>query len=181
MSDLIDGQGEVLDAHTVRFERILPGPIETVWAYLTQSEKRREWFAAGEMDLRVGGAVELRFKHNELSSIPEPVPERFKAIENGHVVHGTITQCDPPRLLAFTWGNKPGDSEVVFELRPQGNDVVLVLTHRKLRDRTEMVSVAGGWHAHLGMLVARTNNREAGPFWSRLVRIDADYQKKIPR
>lgn len=27
---------------TVRIERILPGLIERVWAYLTESEKRRE-------------------------------------------------------------------------------------------------------------------------------------------
>lgn len=27
---------------TVRIERVLPGPVERVWAYLTESEKRRE-------------------------------------------------------------------------------------------------------------------------------------------
>ena len=32
--------GELLDENTVRFERLLPGPIERVWSYLTEGEKR---------------------------------------------------------------------------------------------------------------------------------------------
>ena len=31
----------------VRFERLLPGPIERVWSYLTDSEKRGKWLASG--------------------------------------------------------------------------------------------------------------------------------------
>ena len=30
---------------TVRLERLLPGPIERVWAYLTEPDKRATWFA----------------------------------------------------------------------------------------------------------------------------------------
>ena len=33
----------------VRFERLLPGPIERVWAYLTESDKRSLWLASGAM------------------------------------------------------------------------------------------------------------------------------------
>ena len=39
---------------TVRLECLLPGPIERVWRYLTESEARGQWLARGEMDLRVG-------------------------------------------------------------------------------------------------------------------------------
>jgi uncharacterized protein YndB with AHSA1/START domain len=39
--------GIVTEAGAVRFERLLPGPIEHVWAYLTQSDKRGTWLAAG--------------------------------------------------------------------------------------------------------------------------------------
>jgi uncharacterized protein YndB with AHSA1/START domain len=39
---------------TVRLERLLPGPIERVWRYLTESEARGQSLARGEMDLRVG-------------------------------------------------------------------------------------------------------------------------------
>jgi uncharacterized protein YndB with AHSA1/START domain len=47
--------GVVTEAGTIRFERVLPGPIERVWAYLTESKERGKWLASGEMDLRVGG------------------------------------------------------------------------------------------------------------------------------
>ena len=36
--------GVVTEARTLRIRRVLPGPIERVWAYLTESEKRgRGW------------------------------------------------------------------------------------------------------------------------------------------
>ena len=44
--------GRMTDAKTFRIERLLPGPIERVWAYLVESEKRRKWFARGDFDLR---------------------------------------------------------------------------------------------------------------------------------
>ncbi|WP_257816439.1 SRPBCC domain-containing protein [Phenylobacterium sp. J367] len=58
----------------VRFERLLPGPIERVWAYLTESEKRGRWFAVGEMDLREGGHADINFRHAQLSDVPDPPP-----------------------------------------------------------------------------------------------------------
>ena len=35
--------GERIDDTTVRFERLLPGPIERVWEYLTDGDKRATW------------------------------------------------------------------------------------------------------------------------------------------
>src|SRR5690606_7556689 len=55
MRDEAVADGEIMDAHTVRFERVLPGPIERVWACLTEPEKRRTWLAGGTMELREGG------------------------------------------------------------------------------------------------------------------------------
>ena len=48
---------------TMRLERLLPGPVERVWAYLTESEKRATWLCGGEFELRVGGRVRLEFDH----------------------------------------------------------------------------------------------------------------------
>ena len=47
--------GVITHPDTVRLERLLPGPIERVWDYLTDSKKRGTWLATGTMDLRVGG------------------------------------------------------------------------------------------------------------------------------
>ena len=41
--------GVLTEPATLRIERLLPGPIERVWAYLTESDLRRKWLAAGEM------------------------------------------------------------------------------------------------------------------------------------
>jgi uncharacterized protein YndB with AHSA1/START domain len=169
----------VLSPTEVRFQRLLPGPIETVWAYLTDSKKRGEWFASGPMEPRVGGKVTLHFKHSDLSPHKAPPPERYREIDaKGHEGSGEVTEFDPPRRLAFTWSPS---SEVVFELTPQGDKVLLTLTHRKLATREEMVGVAGGWHAHLAILVDRAYGRVPVAFWDVFRSIDGKYDKHIPR
>ena len=52
----LHADGEIIDRQTVRFERLLPGPIERVWAYLTESEKRRKWLASGDT-IRESGRI----------------------------------------------------------------------------------------------------------------------------
>ena len=157
--------GVVSEPRTVRFERVLPGPIDRVWAYLTESDKRAKWLASGPMELRVGGRFELKFNQADYAAIIEPIPERFKH-HGGEVEIGLVTQCDPPRLLAFTWREGAVESEVIFELMPRGRDVLLVLTHRRLGNRVEMVSVASGWHTLLGVLVEHLNGCEPRWIWS---------------
>jgi uncharacterized protein YndB with AHSA1/START domain len=171
--------GVMTEPGTIRLERVLPGPIERIWAYLTESEKRRKWLAAGDMDLRVGGKTQLNFRHDELTS--EPTPERYKKMEEGFNFTGRITRCDPPRLLSYTWNEQSGmNSEVTFELTPRGSEVVLVLTHRNLTDRANMISVAGGWHAHIGILIDHLNGRAPPGFWSAHARLEKEYDKRLP-
>ena len=100
----LHADGEIIDRQTVRFERLLPGPIERVWAYLTESEKRRKWLASGDMDLRVGGRAALRFNHSELTPHQEVTPEKYREYDGSTVVYWEITRCEPPRLLAARWG-----------------------------------------------------------------------------
>ena len=173
--------GIVVEPGTVRFERMLPGPIERVWAYLTESDQRGKWLASGVMEPRVGAAFELRFHHSSLSAKKAPTPERFKNIEDGHVSQHRVTRFEPPRLLSITWGSgADGPSEVTFELTPRGDQVLLVLTHRNLADRGAMTGVAGGWHSHLTVLVERLNGREPAAFWSIFAETDGEYEKRFP-
>ncbi len=44
----LDAYGVVTDAATLTIERLLPGPVERVWDYLTRSELRRQWLASGD-------------------------------------------------------------------------------------------------------------------------------------
>jgi uncharacterized protein YndB with AHSA1/START domain len=175
----MNDHGVVTEAGTVRFERLLPGPIERVWSYLTESDKRGTWFASGPMELRVGGRVELRFHHADLSPHAEEPPAKYKKYENGVTTHGRITRCEPPRLLSFTWGGEADESEVTFELTPRGKEVQLILTHRRLADRAAMVSVSSGWHSHLEVLADLLNGRVPGPFWPKVTRFEAEYEKRL--
>lgn len=170
--------GVVTGPGTLRMERVLPGPIERVWAYLTEPEKRERWFAAGDMEPREGGQFKPVFHNSNLSAHNEPTPERFQKYE-GSSFESTILRYDPPRLLSYTWGGK-ADSEVSFELTPQGDDVLLVVTHSRLPNRKSMLSVSSGWHAHLAILNALLEGREPGPFWSEIERLETEYEQRIP-
>ncbi|MGC2110661.1 MAG: SRPBCC domain-containing protein [Candidatus Korobacteraceae bacterium] len=175
------GYGAVLEAGTIRFERLLPGPIERVWAYLTEPDKRAKWLASGEMEPRVGAPLDLKFHHSSLSRNTAPIPEKYKNQEEGQVTQHTVTRFEPPRLLGLTWGSgKEGPSEVTFELTPQGDKVLLVLTHRRLRDRKAMLAVASGWHSHLAVLVDRLAGREPDAFWSVFAKVNGEYEKRLP-
>jgi uncharacterized protein YndB with AHSA1/START domain len=177
----MDEYGIIAGADTVRFERLLPGPIERVWAFLTESDKRARWLAAGPMELHAGGRVELRFSNSILSSTPETVPDRYRRYQDGVGFGARVIRCEPPHLLSHTWGGEPGEeSEVTYELTPQGDKVLLVLTHRRLVSRASMLSVSGGWHTHLDVLVARLSDRAPGPFWATFERREAEYRGRLP-
>lgn len=167
--------GTILESGAIRFERLLPGPIDHIWAYLTESDKRGKWLATGAVQPWVGGSVELHFRHADLSPQKEAIPEKYKHCESGAGFSAQVTHWEPPRLLSHTWAD---GSEVTFELTPQGANVILVLTHRRLTP-TEMLSVAGGWHTHLGILVDHLNDRTPQPFWSTHARLEAEYERRI--
>lgn len=169
--------GKATAKDTVRIERLLPGPIERVWEYLTDSEKRGTWLAKGEMELRVGGKVALNFLHSTLTPHSEQIPERCKEMECGTGFEGTVTQCEPPHLLAYTWGGET--SEVRFELTPQGPKVLLVITHTRLRDLGEMVDVAAGWHTHVGIMEDKLLGATPKPFWSTWERLNEEYKQRL--
>ena len=164
------------EAATVRLERLLPGPIERVWAYLTESDKRATWFASGLFDLRVGGKADLHFDHSNISAEKRPSDE-YKATKCDFP--GTITRVEPPRVLAFTFGATTPQSEVTFELEPRGKDVLLVITHRRLADRNYMVGVASGWDTHVGILADRLNGVEPRPFYTTHAKLKREYEAQL--
>lgn len=131
----LDGQfGRV---PTVHFERLLPGPVERVWEFLTTTERLPAWFGNGTFEPREGGAVTLM---------------------DGHI-RGVVTQWQPPRKLAYTWNVfDPGDtvsaypeSYLTFELEPRGDKVYLTLTHLPIPERFQKQN-AMGWHTFLDLL-----------------------------
>jgi uncharacterized protein YndB with AHSA1/START domain len=176
MTDLatLDAYGVLTEPATLKIQRRLPGPIERVWAYLTESDLRRQWLAAGQMEMKVGATFEFVWRNDELTNPPGQRPPGHSA---EHRMEARITELDPPRKLAITWGSTGG---VSFELEPRGNDVLLTLIHHRVTDRAMLLSVSGGWHMHLDVLVARISGTEPQPFWQGWARLRAEYERRMP-
>jgi uncharacterized protein YndB with AHSA1/START domain len=172
-----DQPGKFTGPAEVRLVRLLPGPIERVWEYLTDPEKRARWFAGGPMELRVGGSFTLHFRHKTIAPDETPPEEHKQHHDPGHSMSGVITQCEPPRLLAFTFGSDR-ESEAIFELTPQGKNVQLVVTHRATAgDLPYMADFASGWHTHLTHLIALLEGAPRPPFWPVHAKLRAEYEK----
>ncbi|MCY1060632.1 SRPBCC family protein [Nannocystis sp. SCPEA4] len=169
--------GQILAPGTVRLERMLPGPIERVWRYLVDSDKRARWLAAGEWELRPGGRAEFRFDHAALSA-EKLTPERHKGSE-GATGTEAVLACEPPRLLRLTWGGADEPAEVSFELTPVDERVRLVVTTRRLRNREELVGTASGWHAHLAILEDVLDETTPRGFWSAHEVAERGYEQRM--
>jgi uncharacterized protein YndB with AHSA1/START domain len=175
-----DSYAEFPAVGELRIVRLLPGPIERVWEFLTDPEKRARWFAGGVTQPRAGGKIEFVMHHKKLSPDEQP-PEKYAHVQDpGVTFEGRVLRYEPPHVLSYTFGDK--NSQVTFELTPQGGQVLLVLTHRSTGDDIpEQSNYAGGWHTHLALLVAVLESRTPPKFWATHARVHAHYDKVVPR
>lgn len=162
----------LVEPGTVKLERLLPGPVERVWAYIVESDKRAKWLAAGEFELRIGGKVRLEFDNSRLPN-EKPLPAKYQEAGKGQF-EGVITRLEPNRLLSHTWKWDSGDTEVTYELTPRGKQVLLTIVHRRLSK--ELVSkVLGGWDVHSGILEDILNGVAPRPFWATHDKLEREY------
>jgi uncharacterized protein YndB with AHSA1/START domain len=96
------GDGEIRaigeDRYEIRIVRLIPRAVEKVWAALTIPERLEAWMGArADLDLRVGGRYIVEF------------------------LQGTITDYDPPRLLAYDWNSADGDINIRWALAAEGD------------------------------------------------------------
>ena len=157
---------------TLRIQRRLPGPIERVWSYLTESELRRQWLASGTMQLQPGASFELVWRNDELSNSAAERPEGFPAESRATC---QFIEVDPPRRMHYIW---PGVGEVTMELEADGADVLLTLTHHQLVSERLILNVSAGWHAHLALLVARLEDTVAPSLWATWKQLRTEYEEQ---
>jgi uncharacterized protein YndB with AHSA1/START domain len=156
-------------ADTIRFERLLPGPIERVWEYLTRRELLASWFDAIDVPAQAGAT----FTHHWDPADPA-----------GGVLTGTVLVFTPPHVLEYTWtetGITDGpirDSVVRFELTTDGDRVRLVLTHRAI-DARFFSSLGPGWHAFVDNLVAVLSGRPAADATARYQALRPLYEARL--
>ena len=95
--------------------------------------------------------------------------------DEGFRMPSTILRCEPPRLLSYSFDD---DSDVTFELTPQGNAVLLVLTHRaRGEDIPSIPGYASGWHTHFALLTAILEGTPPPAFWAMHHRLKVEYAK----
>ncbi|MPZ60044.1 MAG: hypothetical protein GEU93_01875 [Propionibacteriales bacterium] len=126
------------DRCVLRMERRLAHPQEKVWRAITEPEHLNQWYPmpATRIDLRVGGTIGF-----DVGGDPN--------MPGQSTMEGTVTECDPPRVFAFSTPagdvlENERDNLNHFELRPDGDGCLLVFTHM-FYDRPFAASYAAGW------------------------------------
>lgn len=98
----VTGAYERIDgAPVIRFERTFPHPVDAVWSAITDPAELERWFPTTVQFTRL--------------AVGEPIAFRF-AGDAYPPMTGQFTEVDPPRRLAFTWG----DDVLAFELSAAG-------------------------------------------------------------
>jgi uncharacterized protein YndB with AHSA1/START domain len=170
----IDTYGKLITPDTVQIQRLLPGPIERVWAFLAESDLRRQWLAAGDIKPQEGESFELVWRNDDLAG---PRGDRPQDMPEEHRMQSQVIAADPPRKLVIAWNNT---GNVTFELEQQGEGVLLTLTHAGFPTRSSLIAHSAGWHAHLDVLEALAAGREPTPFWVRWKALRGEYDKRVP-
>ena len=160
---------------TLTIQRLLPGPIERVWAYLTESDLRRQWLAAGEMEMKVGAPVRARLAQRRADRPARPAAGRLRRASTG-------CRAGSPSSIRPASSPSPGQAAATSpsSWSRKGNEVLLTVIHRRLPDRATLLGVGAGWHMHLDILVARATGTRAGPFWDGWSRLQQEYDRRLP-
>lgn len=128
------------DSLDLRFERVYPRNIETVWAALTDPARLQDWLSPAIVEPRLDGRYEL-FVNRETAQMK-----------------GRILVWEPPALLEYSWdtGDAP-PNRVRCELTAEGPNVTrLVFIHKDVPFKWSALTLPG-WHQlleNLGLLLS---------------------------
>ena len=157
--------------YVLRFERHLGHPPEKVWHALTEPDQLRRWFPTDIEGERKLGA-RIRFVFREDAPRAQDMPELLE--HDPEDLDGEFTEFDPPRLLAYTWG----DEDLRWELERAGEGCRIAFTHT-YGERTGIPHPGGprkraardasGWEVCLASLEALLDGRDWAPgeLWKR--------------
>jgi uncharacterized protein YndB with AHSA1/START domain len=115
-------------------EIIIDASPDTVFSFLTEQEKMKEWFAEiVEADPKPGGVFHI---------------STFDGIH----CRGEFVDIVPNEKVVFTWGGvenlAPGESTVEISLKLKGQSTHLTLRHYNIRLKPSADSFGQGWKEH---------------------------------
>ena len=147
------------------FERDLNHPPERVWSALTEPDELRQWFPTDiEGERRLG--ARLRFVFRDDAPKAEDMHEVLE--HDPKDLEGEVTAFEPPRLLAYTWG----DEDLRWELEPTGDGCRLAFSHtfdersgipHPGGPRRRAARDASGWEVCFASLEALLDGRKGAP------------------
>ena len=130
-------------------EQRIKAPPSIVYAYLTDADKWRRWQGMdATLDARVGGVFSM-------------------LMGNGMNAVGEFVELVPERRVVFTWGwvgnphIPPGSTIVEIDLRLDGEETVLALTHRSVPE-DERAPQQIGWAHYLPRLALVASGKDPG-------------------
>jgi uncharacterized protein YndB with AHSA1/START domain len=112
---------------------------EKLWAALTNPEFTRQYWGGRSIqsDWKVGS------------------PVRHVRADGGWDWEGEVLECEPPRVLSYTWKSTTGekDTRVTFKIEQTPTVLRLVVTHEGFEPGSKgLQQVTGGWQAILSSL-----------------------------
>jgi uncharacterized protein YndB with AHSA1/START domain len=149
------------------FERMLAHPPERVWSALVTDAELADWHPTPFALSPSAAAPGSQIRDVPVDGGPE-MPD------------GELLECDPPRVLAYTWG----EDVLRWELLAHEDGCLLRLTHT-FDDRFKAARDAAGWHLCLAALSdslqrlsrpRRGSGKRLPEGWSELNR---DYQERF--
>ena len=167
--------GEILENGDLKFERLLPGPIERVWSWIADGDKRAKWLCGGG-DAHSEGSISFDFKHQNLTPHDDPFPDKYKEMETGISFEIVVTKVDPPHHMVWYWPTDFGaNSEIEITLKEEGDQVRLILIQRGYDTVEDLTGSSGGWHTHLDIMVDKLNRKRPEAFWDKHERLAQEY------
>jgi uncharacterized protein YndB with AHSA1/START domain len=139
------------DDHTLRLERLVAAPPETLFALWTDPAQLPRWWGPDgyacrirEFDLRVGGRWRIELER----------PDGTRGATSG-----VFRVIDPPLRLSFTWawddptGARGHESDVAVSFEPAPGGTRLVLVHQRFESALTRDNHRRGWTNSLEHLV----------------------------
>ena len=171
--------GEVREDGTLKFVRMLPGPIERAWSWLAVGEKRAQWLCGGGDARRAGETIRFEFHHENLTPHDETIPDKYKEMAQGVSYDVEITACEPPNRLVVWWTSPEGDNEIEFRLSEADGKVKLELFQRGEIPAEHVLGSCAGWHTHLDIMADKLSGATPKPFWPTHEALFREYADRL--